>query len=151
MMLKKYLPYILLIAAAGLFWFVKSNQRGAKPQTNQIETSSERISIPAVVPAKVQPNDPEGLNRKVKKLLFSKHAQCRMACRNIDEEEVREILKTGIVNHKKIQRDKRGITYPIEGLTHDYQKLRIVFAPKNDALMVVTVIDLDTDWKCDCK
>ena len=71
---------------------------------------------------------------------------------NIDESEVKEILKNGNINHKKIQSDKRGKTYPVEGYTHDKQHVRIVFAPKgDDALVVVTVIDLETEWKCDCK
>ena len=29
--------------------------------------------------------------------------------------------------------------------------IKEVFAPKDDGLVVVTVIDLDTEWKCDCK
>lgn len=74
-----------------------------------------------------------------------------MDCRKIDESEIREILKNGTINYKKIQNDKRGKTYPVEGFTHDKQHVRIVFAPKDDGLVVVTVIDLDTEWSCDCK
>jgi len=75
-----------------------------------------------------------------------------MDCRKIDEAEVKEILKNGTINHQKIQSDKRGKTYPVEGYTRDKQHVRIVFAPKDDnTLMVVTVIDLGTEWTCDCK
>ena len=75
-----------------------------------------------------------------------------MACRHIDESEVKEILAIGKINVNKIQQDERGTTYPLEGITHDRQHVRIVFAPKgNNALEVVTCIDLDTDWACDCK
>lgn len=149
-MLKKYLPYILLIAAALLLFFIKKNQRGEKIQDTRTEQTDNRITVPAVLPGE-NAEEVEGFNRNTSNLIFSKHAKCRMQCRNIDESEIREILKTGIINHKKIQSDKRGMTYPVEGFTHDRQHVRIVFAPKADALVVVTVIDLDTEWKCDCK
>ena len=75
-----------------------------------------------------------------------------MDCRKIGELEVKEILKNGILNSKKIQSNKRGKTYIIEGYTYDKQLVRIVFAPKgNHSLVVVTVIDLETEWACDCK
>ena len=61
------------------------------------------------------------------------------------------ILKTGILNEAKIEADERGKTYPLEGMTHDSQHVRIVFAPKQEKLVVVTVIDLEKDWYCDCK
>ncbi|MBK8610644.1 MAG: DUF4258 domain-containing protein [Chitinophagaceae bacterium] len=150
-MLKKYLPFIFLIAAALLLIFIKKNQRGEKPQRPGTEQVEERVTVPAVLPDANNEDAVEGFNRNASTIIFSKHAKCRMDCRNIDESEVKEILKTGKINHKKIQSDKRGKTYPVEGYTHDKQHVRIVFAPKNDGLVVVTVIDLDTDWTCDCK
>ena len=150
-MLKKYLPYILLAAAALLLSFIKTKQRGHAPIKPATEQTDTRITVPAVVPGDEKQEIIEGFNRNTTNLIFSKHARCRMECRNIDEGEVREILLKGTVNPKKIQRDKRGMTYPVEGLTHDNQHVRIVFAPKDDGLVVVTVIDLGTDWSCDCK
>ena len=150
-MLKKYLPYICLLAAAFFLFFVLKNQRGntlPKPSTAQTE---ERITVPAVLPADINLDEVEGFNRNTDKLIFSKHAKCRMDCRKIDESEIKEILKNGMVNYKKIQNDKRGKTYPVEGYTHDKQHVRIVFAPKDDGLVVVTVIDLGTEWACNCK
>lgn len=150
-MLKKYLPYIALIAAAGLFVYVKMHQRGDSSKKATVEQTEDKITVPAVIPLDVKPQEVEGFDRNTTKLIFSKHAKCRMDCRKIDESEVKEILKNGTINYKKIQNDKRGKTYPVEGLTHDKQRVRIVFAPKDDGLVVVTVIDLDTEWKCDCK
>jgi hypothetical protein len=41
------------------------------------------------------------------------------------------------------------LTYPLEGVTRDKQRVRIVFAPKGQSeVLVVTCIDLDTDWPC---
>ena len=150
-MLKKYLPYILLIAAALLLFFIKKNQRGTTSQKTKTEQTEDRITVPAVLPANEKTKEAAGFNRNTDKLIFSKHAKCRMDCRKIDESEVREILKSGTINYSKIQSDKRGKTYPVEGYTHDKQHVRIVFAPKDDGLVVVTVIDLGTEWTCDCK
>lgn len=151
-MFKKYLPFILLIAAASLLYFVKTNQRGEKAQNPATEQTDDRITVPAVLPADDYVDKAAGFNRNATNIIFSKHAKCRMDCRKIDETEVKEILMSGKINYKKIQSDKRGKTYPVEGYTHDKQFVRIVFAPKgDDVLVVVTVIDLDTDWKCDCK
>ena len=150
-MLKKYLPYILLVAAVLLFIYVKKNQRGSAPQKPKTEQADNRITVPVILPADDETDKDAGFNRNTDKLIFSKHARCRMDCRKIDESEVREILKNGNINHKRIQSDKRGKTYPVEGYTKDNQHVRIVFAPKGDALVVVTVIDLGTEWKCDCK
>jgi len=74
-----------------------------------------------------------------------------MDCRHIDESEVQEILDNGILNNNKIEASDKGRSYPLEGITHDKQHVRIVFAPKQENLVVVTVIDLDKDWYCDCK
>lgn len=150
-MIKKYLPYIFLVAAALLLFFIKRNQRGAAPVKPATEQNDNRVTVPAVEPAGEKPGEIEGFNRNTTHLVFSKHAKCRMDCRKIDEVEIREILKNGTVNKKKIQQDKRGMTYPVEGTTQDGQRVRIVFAPKGDALVVVTVIDLGKEWSCDCK
>ncbi len=150
-MLKKYLPYILLLAAALLFYFIKKNQRSNKGNITSTEQTDNRIVVPAVLPTDNKQDEIEGFNRNAETIILSKHAKCRMDCRKIDEAEVRAILKNGKVNLKKVQSDKRGKTYPVEGYTDDKQHVRIVFAPKDDGLVVVTVIDLETEWKCDCK
>ncbi|MEO5890814.1 MAG: DUF4258 domain-containing protein [Ferruginibacter sp.] len=137
-MTKKYFPLIVLLAAALLLFYIKKNQRGTFTSNQPAD-----ITIPAV---------PEGeFNRKAQKITYSKHARCRMDCRHIDETEVLEILQDGKLNYDKIEQDARGKTYPLEGVTHDKQHVRIVFAPKQDGLVVVTVIDLGEDWKCNCK
>jgi len=136
-MTKKNLPFIVLLGAALLLFYVKKNQRGSAPIYPPTE-----ISIPAITN--------EAFNRNAKKIIYSKHARCRMDCRHIDESEVLGILKSGKLNENKIEEDSRGKTYPVEGTTHDNQNVRIVFAPKQDDLVVVTVIDLDKEWVCDC-
>ena len=150
-MLKKYLPFIALLAAALFFWYVKSHQRGSSPVKPTTDQTDTRITVPAVLPPSDNPNREEGFDRRTSHIFYSKHARCRMECRHIDESEIKEILETGKINYNKIESDARGKSYPLEGVTHDHQHVRIVFAPKDDGMLVVTCIDLDTEWPCDCK
>ena len=92
-----------------------------------------------------------GVNRNIENLTFTKHAKCRMECRDITGEEVKEILHDGNINYMKSNlNDERGATYALEGYSHDHQHLRIIFAPKKDEMVVVTCIDLDNESECDC-
>lgn len=138
---KKYIPVLALLAAALFFYWIKNNQRG---QRNHSKKTTE------IIPAKDK-NAGIDFNRQPTKIIYSKHAKCRMDCRHIDESEVKEILAEGIINSNKIETSAKGTSYPLEGTTHDNQNVRIVFAPKEDGTtVVVTVIDLDNDFKCDC-
>lgn len=148
-MIKKYLPFIFLIAAAGLLWYIKNHQRGKLPQHPGTE---QHINVPATVTnANTNTVDDLPFNRHAGHLIYTKHARCRMECRHIDESEVQEILDNGKLNTNKIEESDKGKSYPLEGVTHDQQHVRIVFAPKRENIVVVTVIDLDRDWYCDCK
>jgi hypothetical protein len=93
-----------------------------------------------------------GFNRRVSKLIYTKHARCRMACRHIDESEVKEILEQGTINDQKSEPAGRpDPKYALEGRTHDGQQVRIIFAPADRGMVVITVIDLGSDWTCNCK
>lgn len=147
-MLKKYFPFIILLAAGGLLFYVKSHQRGREPVSKVVRVETDPVrndTNPAEYPVRTEP-----FNRH-ERIIYSTHAKCRMECRHIDESEIKEILETGTLNSDKIESDARGKTYPLEGVTHDHQRIRVVFAPKDDGLLVVTCIDLDKDWPCDCK
>jgi hypothetical protein len=150
--LKRYFPFIALIAAALLLWYIKKYQRGNVTIKSPIEQADTTITIPAVTSPENTNNREGDFNRRVTGIIYSKHARCRMECRHIDESEVKEILQSGTVNYSKIETDGRGKTYPLEGITHDKQHVRIVFAPQDDGeVVVVTCIDLDKEWSCDCK
>jgi len=95
---------------------------------------------------------PDRIDRNPTHLIYSKHARCRMDCRHIDESEVQEILKEGRINDRKSEPAGRpDPKYALEGTTHDGQQVRIVFAMAQRGTIVVTVIDLDTDWSCSCR
>jgi Domain of unknown function (DUF4258) len=134
-MFRKYLPLIVLVLAVLCYFWIKKNQQGKS------SGSKTRIEIPA---ADVT------FNREYKRIKYSSHARCRMDCRKIDEGEVKDILKNGRLNVDRIEEDEKGRTYPLEGITRDLQHVRIVFAPHDDELVVVTVIDLEKEWPCNC-
>ena len=139
-MKKQNTGYIILLLAALLFFFIKTNQRGKKTNIR------ERVTVENATDAYTQ------LRGGNKTITYSRHAKCRMECRHIDESEVKEILQNGEINFGKEQESEKGVTYPLEGKTHEGQRVRIVFAPHENDVTVVTAIDLDTDWPCgDCK
>jgi len=105
------------------------------------------------------PNDPasnptnrdKGFDRRTSYLEYSNHATCRMQCRHVSKAEVEEIMQEGKINYNKSDlQNARCPPYAVEGTTHDDQRVRIVFAQCNDKTVVVTVIDLGTDYACDC-
>jgi hypothetical protein len=93
----------------------------------------------------------EEIDRHPQKLIFTKHARCRMDCRQIDESEVKEIIEKGTINYNKSDPShKPDPTYALEGITHDKQHVRLVVAPSEHELVVITCIDLDHEWSCHC-
>jgi hypothetical protein len=144
--------WMLVLVLIGLisFWLWIKGERAGKGE-NTSENRRERVTSakrhdPAATDGR------EGINRQARSLIYSKHARCRMGCRHITEEEVKEILRDGRINYSKS--DMRGSPdpkYAIEGDTKDGQEVRIIFANSPRGIVVVTVIDLENEWKCNCK
>ena len=89
--------------------------------------------------------------RNTSHLILTKHAKCRMDCRHITEDEIKEIIHDGKVNEAKSGPGSKGDeTYALEGYSNEQQHLRIVVAPESDGLVVITCIDLDNEWQCNC-
>jgi hypothetical protein len=84
-------------------------------------------------------------------LILTKHARCRMDCRHITAKELHEILDSGTVNYAKSEPDGRpDPKYAVEGYTDEHQHLRIIIAPEQNKLIVVTCMELGVEWQCDC-
>ena len=133
-MQKKAFLAILCIAAIliGLFLFNNDQQR------------PDRVNPPN--------HETHGLDRRPSKIIYTKHARCRMDCRHIDETEIREILEEGTINHEKSDpASKPDPKYALEGYTDDGQRIRIIFAAADKGMVVITVIDLQKEWNCNCK
>ena len=85
---------------------------------------------------------------------FSEHAKCILECKNITEEEVREVLKNGDVNFS--ESDTHGVpcpSYAIEGISHN-KKLRILLTvfERDSTAEITTAINLESGKdSCKCK
>ena len=141
--MKKAAAYLLLLLLALAVFFIKKckNSHSATSKTK----TTNRNEPSGVV------NSDRGFDRRVSYLQYSHHAKCRMKCRHITEEEVKETMQDGKINYGKSDiQNARCPRYAIEDMTKDGQHVRIVFAQCNNYTEVVTVIDLDTEWTCDC-
>lgn len=98
------------------------------------------------------PSAKEKFDRETLPLEYSKHARCRMDCREITEAEITGIRKSGRVNLAKSDLDNdRCPRWALEGNSADGQELRIIFAQCVSEMVVVTAIDLGEEHACACK
>ncbi len=143
--MQKYLPVfllsLLLLAGWQQKWWKNTpapSSTGSRPVVARGNSSSPAIAG-------------EVINRHAH-LEYTKHAICRMDCRQVTRAEVEEILADGKVNAEKSNpNDHPCPTYALEGYSSEGQHLRIVFAPcDSQNAKVITCIDLDKDWTCHC-
>jgi len=138
----KFIPYLLLIVLALAVIFIRmcrtENFKGIR--------ESEGTKEPA---GQIDRN--RGFDRRTSFLEYTKHARCRMECRQISPQEVEDVMRNGNINYRKSEVKANPCpTYALEGMTHDGQHVRIVFAQCDYKTKVVTTIDLDHKWQCDC-
>lgn len=144
------MPYILIIVLGAALLIIKTCKNNDQPPPRPRVTNNNRKGPAAEV------NRDRGFDRRISFLEYSNHAKCRMQCRHISQAEVEEIMRDGEINYNKSDLQSRLLSgarcprYAVEGKTGDKQDVRIVFAQCNEKTEVVTVIDLDTEWQCDC-
>ena len=131
-----YLILLLLLVAAA--WF---NIRQQAPKKVKKQIHNTRLA-----------EHQQPFVRDVKALKYTRHAKCRMDCRQITADEVKDILINGKINYTKTDlNDQPCPTYALEGVTRqDGQHVRIVFAQCEKETRVVTCIDLDQEFTCHC-
>lgn len=143
--LRKALPLVLVILLAIVLFFVKRYKADSSPAPEPKAKTGDRRSPSSAV------NRDRGFDRRVSYLQYSKHAKCRMNCRHITQQEVKEIMQDGKINYSKSDlQNSRCPRYAVEGVTSDDQDVRIIFAQCNESTTVVTVIDVGKEWSCDC-
>jgi len=139
--MKKAFPYIVLAILAVLVLAIKT----CKTPSPKIKKNDDANKNEVV--------KERGLNRNPSHINYSKHARCRMDCRKVTQREVEDILQNGNINYRKseLQGNDCSKKYAVEGYSkQDNQHLRIIFAPCNNEVTVVTCIDLDVDYECTC-
>lgn len=140
--MKKLAPLIVLAVLAVAIFIIKQCKHGSSASSDKQERGQAHSG---------EVNRDRGFDRRVSYLQYSNHAKCRMACRHITQGEVEETMRDGKINYNKSDlQNARCPRYALEDVTKDDQRVRIVFAQCNNYTEVVTVIDLDTEWTCDC-
>ena len=140
---RKWYPY-LLIAVLGIALFFVKRCQGTNKKTHV--TTNDRKKDPAS-----DVNRNHGFDRRTSYIEYTEHARCRMQCRHISQAEVEEIMRDGNINYNKTDVNASPCpAYALEGITKDDQRVRIVFGQCDLKTKVITVIDLNTDWSCDC-
>lgn len=136
-MRRRYSYYLLLLVLIAAFVIKRVYQ-------------ANKYNTPTTI-EKQQSNSKDVLIRDTALLQYSKHARCRMECRHISPQEVKDILLHGHINYQKSDlQNNRCPRYAVEGTTADRQQVRIIFAQCSDDIVVVTAIDLQTHWQCHC-
>ena len=139
MISKKALPYILLFVIG--FFIVLFKYCSKNKTTNPKKNTETAVK------------DQRGLNRNPSQINYSKHAKCRMNCRQITESEVKDMIATGTINYKKsdLQKEDCKKRYAVEGYSKDNQHLRIIAVPCANEITIVTCIDIGAEWECHCE
>ena len=134
-MYRRWIPTILIILISLAIIFLRRKEDAKEPKTTTKKTVNRN----------------SGFDRRTSFIKYSQHARCRMECRKIKEQEVKEIMTEGKINYKKSDLKSAGCPrYALEGRTTDEQRVRIIFAQCDDSTVVVTVIDLETEFQCNC-
>jgi len=144
--MKKFIPYLILLGFFVVALLVKNWREQQRPEVSTEDASGQRQTSGRISLDVFRDADAE--------YFFTKHARCRMECRNITQKEVKEIVRKANVNYNKSDlQASGGAKYALEGYTSkDRQHIRVIVAPRKKHLSIVTVIDLDKDWECpSCK
>ena len=155
MNLKKLLPWLLLVVLLIAAVMLRQCRSGNTELTDA--EKEKKVKKADVADDEKTDNEKSSLDvfrDADAKYYFTKHARCRMKCRHISQDEVKEIVQRADVNYRKSELDApEGPKYALEGVTsRDKQHVRIIVAPKQRHLTIVTVIDLENEWECpSCK
>ena len=141
----KAAPYVFLLILALLAFFLARRNQSIE---NDTTTSSKNKSTKSLSNGV---NRNRGFDRRISYIEYTAHGKCRMQCRKISQAEVKEIMQRGKINYNKSDvKAKPCPEYALEGTTSDNQRVRIVFAQCDTKSKVITVIDLNKEWTCDC-
>jgi hypothetical protein len=131
------------------------NQESIESNTEIVEFNNQPESEDNLQPRQVTDDTEPGnqtLTYDGKELILTHHAKCRMDCREISKAEVREVIREGKENKRKSNpNDPRCPTIALEDWTEDGQRVRIIVADCDNVAKLVTVIDLENEYRCDCK
>jgi len=111
------------------------------------------ITILAIVVSRIkhEPRMKEAFDRHPSKIYYTKHALCRMDCRQISKEDINEIVQKGIINFNKSDKyDRPCPTFALQGRTTTGEHLRVIFSQCTGETKVITCYNLEEEFECHC-
>lgn len=98
-----------------------------------------------------EPVQKEAFDRRPASLVFTNHALCRMDCRQISKDEIKEIMQKGAINFNRSSRRASPCpVFALQGRTSGGERLRVFFAQCPAETKVITCYNLDEDFACLC-
>jgi hypothetical protein len=98
-----------------------------------------------------EPQRKEAFDRQPASFIYSKHARCAMACRQISEDEVEEIMQKGAINFNRSSKWARPCpVFALQGRTSGGERLRIIFSQCPGQTKVIACYNLDEAFACSC-
>jgi hypothetical protein len=151
----KTILFVVLIALVIFtrFFYKVIPHRSSAPAVTSSQTDARPSAPTQSTPPPATSGDHQSIIDPNVNLIYTKHARCRMDCRHISEADIREVLREGHVNEAKSKQEPgKCPAYAIEdNRNSDGIRLRIVFAKCDHEVKVVTCIDRDDEFPCDCK
>lgn len=108
------------------------------------------IFLFAIYKKRQEPQAREAFERTPVQLRYYAFALCRMQCLHISKEDVNQLMKEGIINMNRSNRNSRPCpVYAVQGrIGHQY--LRVLFEQCRNATYVVSCYNLEQDTTCNC-
>lgn len=98
-----------------------------------------------------EPGRKEVFDRHPSHIIYTKHALCRMDCRQISKEDIDEVIEKGIINLSKSDKyDRPCPTFALQGRTSDGENLRVIFAQCQNETKIITCYNLEEEFTCHC-
>ena len=146
---------IILLAISTLFFSCEellntSSNDNKQPQT-EVVTPPNNQTKGSDMPARKNFSEKD-LQYQGQSINLTRHGRCRMECRKLDAYEVQEVINQGKINQRKSNPNSKPCpSIAFEGKTSDGQSARIVLGTCEGNYKIITAIDLENEWKCDCK
>lgn len=151
--------FLILLISSFLLVFLSTSCDEMPSNTDVIITDNNNTG--AVAPGEDSKGEPsqsfteKDLQFEGRQIKLTHHARCRMDCRTIDVAEIQEIINKKQINQRKSKPNPpngKCPSYAYEGRTgRDNQRLRIILGECEDAPIIITVIDLENEYQCNCK
>lgn len=98
-----------------------------------------------------EPERKEAFDRSPQQLFYTEQVRCRMKCLAVSEKEIREVVKKGIINFSRSNRNAQPCPQlALQGRTASGVYLQVFFVQCPDQTIVVNCYNLEKDPACDC-